>query len=170
MDSQFFFFEITYGCNINREQEQIFMFKLYLKFPGTAEKQSQRQRPEVAEAPLRLLWGRRLSAAYKPATSKRGRHSCQEYTFQPLGCFQHLICILKSCTHEQNPQNFSDKTGGRAVTPLLDCRAEEERAQGEPVPSSTSPKPPRVTPAAPKKQSYKSQPASRGQPAPRAYS
>lgn len=37
------------------------MFKLYLKFPVAAEKQSQRQRPEMAKAPLTLLWGRHLS-------------------------------------------------------------------------------------------------------------
>lgn len=77
MDLQFFFFEITYGCNINREQEQIFVFKLYLKFPGTAEKQSQRERPEVAEAPLRLLWGRRLSAATECHIQTREAQECR---------------------------------------------------------------------------------------------
>lgn len=111
MDLQFFFSEITHGCNINREQEQIFMFKLYLKFPGTAEKQSQRQRPEMAEAPLTLLWGRCFSTAYKSATSKRGRHSCQECRFQPLGCFQHLVCILKSCTRTEPTE--SHRRAGR---------------------------------------------------------
>lgn len=115
MDLQFFFLEITHGCNINREQEQIFMFKLYLKFPGTAEKQSQRQRPETAEAPLTLLWGRCFSTAYKSATSKRGRHSCQECRFQPLGCFQHLVCILKSCTSTE-PYRIS-QTRGEAELP-----------------------------------------------------
>lgn len=118
MDLQFFFLEITHGCNINREQEQIFMFKSYLKFPGTAEKQSQRQRPETAEAPLTLLWGRCLSTAYKSATSKRGRHSCQEYRFQPLGCFQHLVCILKSCTRTQptEPHRLAGRQSRRGAS------------------------------------------------------
>lgn len=73
------------------------MFQIYLNFPGTAEKQSQRRRPEMAEAPLTLLWGRHLSTASKSATSSRGRHSCQQYRFEPLGCFQHLLYILKPC-------------------------------------------------------------------------
>lgn len=81
------------------------MFKLHLKFPVTAEKQSQRQRPAMAKALRTLLWGRRLSTTYRSATFKWGRHSCQEYIFQPLGCFQHLVCIFNS-THEQNLQNL----------------------------------------------------------------
>lgn len=56
--SSSFFFKITYGCIINREQEQTFMFKLYLKFPVTTEKQSQRQRPKMAKVPLTLLGGK----------------------------------------------------------------------------------------------------------------
>lgn len=124
MDLQFFFFEITYGCNINREQEQIFMFKLYLKFPGTAEKQSQRQRPEMAEAPLMLLWGRHLSAAYKSATSKRGRHSCQEY-FSLWTALSTSFAFSKPA-HEQNLQNLTDKRGGRAAAaPPSDSRPRE---------------------------------------------
>lgn len=102
------------------------MFKLYLKFPGTAEKQSQRQRPEMAEAPLTLLWGRHLSAAYKSATSKRGRHSCQEY-FSLWAALSTSFAFSK-LAHEQNLQNLTDKRGGRAaVAPPLDSRPEEQR-------------------------------------------
>lgn len=104
------------------------MFKLYLKFPGTAEKQSQRQRPETAEAPLTLLWGRCFSTAYKSATSKRGRHSCQECRFQPLGCFQHLVCILKSCTSTE-PYRIS-QTSREAELPRCLRQIPDPRRRG----------------------------------------
>lgn len=159
MDLQFFFFEITDGCNINREQEQIFMFKLYLKFPGTAEMQSQREGPEVAGAPLRLLWGRRL-CCHKSATSKPGRHSCQNTDFS-------LWAALSTHLHSQILHRMS-LTRDEAELWHLHWIADPEQ-------ETTSPKPPRVTPAtsmpaAPKKTDYKPQPASRGQPAPRACS
>lgn len=131
MDLQFFFFEITYGCNINREQEQILMFKLYLKFPGTAEKQSQRERPEVAEAPLGLLWGRRLSAATEVPHPNQGGTAARSTDFS---LWAALSTSFASSNLAQNLQNLTDKRGGRAVA-------------GEDTGTATSPKPPWVTPA-----------------------
>lgn len=169
MDLQFFFFEITYGCNINREQEQILMFKLYLKFPGTAGKQSQRERPEVAEAPLGLLWGRRPSAATKVLqNANQGGTAARSTDF---GLWAALSTSFAFSNLAQNPQNLTDKPGGRAVAPPLDCRPEQERTQAEPRPPSHhgSHLPPACL-QLPKQRGYKSQPASRGEPAPRACS
>lgn len=146
------------------------MFKSCLKFSGTAEKQSQRQRPEMAEAPLTLLWGRHLSAAYKSATSKRGRHSCQEYF-----SLWAALSILKSCKRAEPTESHRQARRQSCCGASVGFQTRGAEAQGEPVPSSTPSKPPRVTPAtsmpaAPKKRAYKSQPGSRGQPALRAYS
>lgn len=83
---------------------------------------------------------------------------------------------FSNLAHTQNLQHLADKQGGRAAAaPPSHPRPEEARAQREPVPSSASSKPARVTPAtstpaAPQKRGYKSQPGSRGQPAPCAYS
>lgn len=67
----------------------------------------------MAEAPLTSLWGRHLSAAYKSATSKRGRHSCQEYF--SLWAALNTSFAFPNVAHEQNLQNLTNRRGGRAA-------------------------------------------------------
>lgn len=116
------------------------MFKSCLKFPVSAEQQSQRRRPEMAAAAPVPLWGRRLPAAYKGSTSTEGGTAARNTYFSLRAAFSTLFAFSNLHTNSTYRISFPSRKGER-----------RRRSDGRAQPTQSQPQEHRAqTPSCPK--------------------
>lgn len=108
------------------------MFKSYLKFPVSAEQQSQRRRPEMAAAAPVPLWGRRLPAAYKGSTSTEGGTAARNTYFSLQAAFSTSFAFSNLHMNSTYRISFPSRKGKRRRR--SDGRAQRAMANQEPIP------------------------------------
>jgi len=108
------------------------MFKSCLKFPVSAEQQSQRRRPEMAAAAPAPRWERRLPAAYKGSTSTEGGTAARNTYFSLRAAFSTSFAFSNLHTNSTYRISFPSRKVKRRRQ--SDRRAQQAMANQEPIP------------------------------------